>query len=409
MRRLICGLGLLLAWQATAQSSAFLMRQASGTSTNPESAPMEMLMASRGRWHFMLHGLLSLNDQRQTGPRGRDQRFSTNWLMGSATRSIGRGSLMLRTMLSAEPGTIDDRAYPELFQTGETAFGRAIIDGQHPHDFVMELAAEYGHPIGANTIGYLYVAPIGDPALGPVAFPHRASAMEIPQAVISHHFQDSTHIASNVITAGVERGKWRIEASAFHGAEPDEERWDLDGGELDSSAARLSYAPTPRWQMQVSTGFLGRPEKLEPGDAKRTTGSVSYSIPFRGGAWSSTAVWGQIYKESHDTTLSAVLVESTVRFLGRHHVSARVEIADKDELFPHFHRTNQVERPALPVATFRITAWTAGYTFDVIRAKTFIAGVGGNVTLYEYPELLNGFYGQDARAAMLFVRGRLGN
>jgi hypothetical protein len=387
-------------------ASAFLMQQASGTSANPAAAPMAMRMWSMGKWNVMAHGAAFLESTEQTGPRGRDKIFSTNWLMVSATRDIGGGALMLRTMLSAEPATISDRLYPELFQTGETAFGKQIIDGQHPHDLFMELAFEYAH-LFRDAMLNLYVAPVGDPALGPVAFPHRTSAMEIPQAVIGHHFEDSTHIASNVITLGVTRGMWRVEASAFHGAEPDEDRWDLDGGKLDSGSVRIAFTPSPRWSMQTSTGYLGKPEKLEPGDAKRTTASVSYTLPFRDGTWSSTALWGRIYKESHDATLGAWLAESTVQFLRRHHVSARYEVADKDELFPHFHRTGKVERPALPVPTFRVKALTAGYTFDAIVARGLTAGVGANYTWYAFPELLNGFYGEKPRATMLFLRAHL--
>jgi len=158
-----------------------------------------MTMFHSGSWNVMLHGIVFLNDTHQTGFRGRDKDFSTNWAMLMAERSAGRGAIMLRAMLSGEAATISSRKYPELFQTGETAFGRQIIDGQHPHDFFMELAVEYAHPIESAT-GYLYVAPVGDPALGPVAYPHRESAMETPQAVLSHHFQDSTHISYNVVT-----------------------------------------------------------------------------------------------------------------------------------------------------------------------------------------------------------------
>lgn len=407
MRRLLLLVLLAAATPAAAQhthhhgadpATAFLLGQASGTSRNPGAAPMEMLMFEHGRWQLMLHGVVSLNDMRQTGPRGDDKLFSTNWLMLAGARPLGGGSLMLRTMLSAEPATISDREYPLLFQTGETAFGRQIIDGQHPHDFFMELAAAYARPVG-RSMWHLYVAPVGDPALGPVAFPHRASAMEFPQAVLGHHFHDSTHIAYNVITTGLTRGMFTLEASAFHGAEPDEERWDLDGGALDSSSVRLSFAPSPRWSAQLSTGVLGKPEALEPGDAKRTTASISHS----NGWWSSTVLWGQIYKESTDAHLTAWLAESTVRLLRRHHVSARFEMADKDELFPHRH-SNVVVRPAPVVPTFRIKALTVGYTFDALLTRTFAVGIGANTTVYDFPAVLEGFYGEDPRATMMFIR-----
>lgn len=384
----------------------FLMQQSSGTAANPDALPMTMAMTQLGRWHLMAHGFATFDSVAQTGPRGRDQRFSTNWGMFAAQRPLGRGSLLLRSMLSLEPATIRRRAYPELFQTGETAFGKQIIDGQHPHDFFMELAAEYARPVGARGVAFVYVAPVGDPALGPVAFPHRESAMEIPQAVLGHHFQDSTHVAYDVVTAGAQYGAVRFEASAFHGAEPDEERWDLDGGKLDSESVRLTFLPTPRLTAQASFGYLTKPEKLEPGDAKRWTSSVSYSLPFAGGSWASSLIWGRIYKESHDTTLQSYLAESTLRFAGRHSISTRLEAADKDELFPHFHPTGRIERPARPVATFRIQALTVGYTLDVLTRGTVRYGIGANRTWYRFAEILQGFYGEAPRATTVYLRVR---
>lgn len=382
---------------------AFLMQQAGGTNANP-AAEHEHMMLMEGSWHLMLHGYASLNELRATGPRGGEKDFSTNWLMVSGQRPLGGGHLLLRTMLSLEPATISGRKYPELFQTGETAFGKQLIDGQHPHDLFMELAVEYAHSLGTRGLGYLYFAPVGDPALGPVGFPHRDSAGDIPQAPLGHHFEDSTHITSDVLTAGVSFGMVRFEASAFHGAEPDEERWDLDGGRIDSESARLTLTPIPSLSAQVSYGYLSKPEKLEPGDQKRTTASVSYT---RGG-WSSSAIWGRVYKESHDNTIEAITLESTLHFARRHTFSARYEDADKDELFPHIHRTGKIERPALPVPTFRVKAATVGYTFDVLRHGPWRLGAGGNYTWYRFPEILNGFYGEKPRTKVVFVRARLG-
>src|SRR5438067_458732 len=183
---------MLIAAALRAQTSELPMEQASGTGRNPDAAPMSMLMTAEGKWTLALHAQVFLNRANDSGPRGGAKTFSTNWLMGTASRPLAGGTLAFRTMLSAEPATISQRKYPELFQTGETAFGKQLIDGQHPHDFFMELAAEYVHSIGRAT-SYLYLAPVGDPALGPVAFPHRHSAMELPQAPISHHYLDSTH------------------------------------------------------------------------------------------------------------------------------------------------------------------------------------------------------------------------
>ena len=376
----------------------FLMEQASGTSRNPASAPMPMLMSMRGNWMLMLHGQVFLIRANDSGPRGASKTFSTNWLMASASRSFAGGTLMFRSMLSLEPATIGGRKYPELFQTGETAFGKSLIDAQHPHDFFMELAAEYARSIGRST-AYLYVAPVGDPALGPVAFPHRDSAMEIPQAPIGHHFLDSTHIAFNVVTAGVKCGPVTAEGSAFHGREPDEKRYDIEGGRIDSWSARVAVEPLRNLALQVSTGRMNEPEFVEPGYAKRTTASASYIL----GSWSSTIAWGEVYKEVHDKTLRALLAESSLRVWSRHHVTARWESDDKDELFPH-PILKTVPRPPLPVRVFRVQASTFGYTFDVMKN----VGIGANVTTYHFPAILEGFYGAHPHAVLVFARARLG-
>ena len=387
---------------AAGEAQSIFLQQASGTSVAPAGQALPMTMFRSGSWNVMLHGIAFLNDTHQSGFRGRDRTFSTNWAMLMAQRPAASGAIMLRAMFSAEAATISDRKYPELFQTGETAFGKQIIDGQHPHDFFMELAAEYAHPIGSAT-GYLYLAPVGDPALGPVAYPHRESAMEIPQAVLSHHFQDSTHISYNVVTAGVALRAVRIEASAFHGAEPDENRWNIDGGRIDSASGRLTFTPTSNLVAQVSFGYLTKPEKLEPGDAKRTTASVSYAA----GPLAITAVWGRGYKESHDQNLESYLAESTLH-LGRSWIAARFEDVQKDELFQHVHTSPVIVFPRFPVPVFRVKAATLGYTFDFLVRGSARYGIGANYTLYRFPEILKVFYGERPRARMLYIRTRWG-
>jgi hypothetical protein len=403
MRKLLCLIALTALPLRAQDASELLMNQAGGTSANPAAAH-EHLMLMEGSWHLMLHGAAFLDDLRATGPRGGEKTFSTNWMMISAQRPLGGGHLLLRAMLSAEPATISGRKYPEPFQTGETAFGKQLIDGQHPHDLFMELAAEYARSLGAHALGYVYFAPVGDPALGPVGFPHRDSASEIPQAPLGHHYEDSTHISDDVVTAGVAWRVVRFEASAFHGAEPDEERWDLDGGWLDSESARLVITPVPSVSAQASFGYLTHPEKLEPGDQKRTTASISYT---RGG-WAASAIWGRVTKESHDNTVEAIALESTLRFLNRNAIAVRFEDAEKDELFPHTHPTGKIERPPLPVPTFRVKAATVGYTFDFLRRGALRVGAGGNYTWYRFPEILNGFYGERPRTRVVYVRARLG-
>lgn len=348
--------------------SDLLMRQASGTGMNPQAAPMEMSMTHHGDWMLMLHGQAFVSDVQQSGPRGADKFFSANWGMAMADRKLGDGHLMLRAMLSLEPATVGKK-YPELFQTGETLDNRPIVDAQHPHDFFMELAAEYARPLTGNTIGYIYAAPVGDPALGPVAYPHRASASELPQATLSHHLQDSTHIAGSVITLGAQRGALGYAFSGFHGREPDENRWDINTGRIDSWSARVTFDPSPNWSAQVSTGHLHHPEALEPGDVQRTTASVAYS-----NAFSSTSL---IYGHSEGNSFVA---ESVLHF-GMNYVTGRGEVVDK---------------------AFRVKALTLGYTRDLLPG----AGVGTNVTLYSIPDSGKAEYGSSPRAYYLFVRLR---
>jgi hypothetical protein len=360
-------------------TSALLMRQASGTSMNPGAAPMHMTMTMRGDWMLMLHGAAFVSQVVQSGPRGGDKLFSTNWAMGMAERPLGGGHLMFRSMLSLEPLTVG-RKYPELFQTGEK-----VIDGQHPHDFFMEVAAEYARPLTANTIGYIYAAPFGDPALGPVAYPHRASAAEIPQATLSHHVQDSTHIAGSVVTVGAQSGMFGYAVSGFHGREPDERRWDIDTGRIDSWSARVTFDPTPNVTAQLSTGHLTHPEELEPGNIQRTTASIAYSTA----AWNTSLIVGR-NDRSEGRTTNAFVGESVFKFGGVNYLTGRGEIVDKDELIAD--------------ENVCVKALTIGYSRDVFA----MTAVGANVTRYSIPAAIRPMYGSSPRSLYLFVRLRSG-
>jgi hypothetical protein len=360
-----------------------LMRQASGTSMNPAAAPMHMTMTQYGDWMVMLHGQAFVSQVVQSGPRGEDKFFSTNWIMGMADRPLSGGHLVLRSMLSLEPLTVGKK-YPELFQTGETIDRRPIVDAQHPHDFFMELAAEYAHPLPGNAIGYVYAAPFGDPSLGPVAYPHRASASELPQATLSHHVQDSTHIAGSVLTLGAQDGMFGASVSGFHGREPDENRWNIDTGRIDSWAARITFDPTPNWTAQISTGHLQHPEAAEAENVQRTTASVAYSTE----TWHSSLIFGHNDK-THGRSTNAYVAESVVRF-GRNYVTGRCEIVDKDEI---------------PIPA-RIRALTAGYSRDVMTAHSLSGAVGANVTVYAFPPRLDPIYGSSPHSLYVFLRVR---
>lgn len=387
-------------------AGAALMQHASGTSVDPASAPHGMLMKNAGGWNLMFHGVLFITDEQQTGPRGGDKFFSVNWFMGMAEHRIGNGSFVFRTMLSLDPATVSERRYPELFQTGETAFGRPITDGQHPHDLFMELALEYAHPFGDRTMLELYAAPVGDPALGPVAFSHRASASEIPQAPLGHHLQDSSHIADEVFTAAIKHGIWRIEAGGFHGAEPDENRWNIDAGGVDSWAARVTLAPRSNWSAQASVGRLHHPEAAEAGDILRSTASVTYDRPFDRGNWAASLIWGRNHKTAQQRNINSYLFESTLRFLEKNYLAGRVELVDKDELFSNQPLLQQQLANTVG-SVFRIGAYTLGYTRDFKLIPQLQTGIGANFTLYSLPSAIKPFYGDHPAGAMLFFRVRL--
>ena len=387
-------------------SDAYLMRQVSGTAANPAAAPEAMFMRRMGSWTTMLHGVASLNEIQQTGPRGGDKFFVSNWFMGLAQRRAGSGSFQARAMLSLEPATITKRRYPLLFQSGETQFGNPIADGQHPHDLVMELGAQYARPIAENTVLAVYAAVVGDPALGPVAFSHRVSAQELPQAALGHHIQDSSHIANTVVTLGVSRGVLRLEASGFHGGEPDENRWNFDGGGVDSWASRLTLSPTANWSGQVSVGRLKEPEAHEQNDIVRATASVTYAGRLNAGFWAASLIWGRNHKTAVDRNLNSYLAESVVQFGQKNYVTGRVELVDRDELL-HGGDQHSGKEEIAEGSVFRVGSVTLGYTRALGTVSGFEVGLGGNLTVYSVPAALAALYGDRPSGFLTYLRFRL--
>jgi len=387
-------------------ASVDLMVFASGTSVNPQSWPMPMEMLHHADWSFMFMGAGFLVEEQQTGPRGADKLYSPNWGMFGAEHPLGRGSFQFDLMLSLEPATVTDRRYPELLQTGETAYGRPLVDAQHPHNFIMALGVHYAYPLGESTVLELYFAPVGDPALGPVAFPHRASAAELPQAPLGHHWQDSTHIADEVVTAGIKYKKVRLEASGFYGTEPDENRWHIDTGAINSWSTRLSYFPARDWVAQVSVGRLAHPERQEPGDVVRTTASVEYTKPMQGSSWSTSLIWGRNHDTLFHRNTNSYLLESVAPWRGRNFFTGRVELVDKDELFndqPDLEEFLTVTAGS----TYRIGAYTAGYTRDLGTFHKVETGIGANFTGYSMPDAIRPYYGTHPIAVSVFLRLRL--
>jgi len=386
----------------------FLIDESSGTGVQPSAWPMPMLMTNAGEWRLLWMAQAFLVDTQQTGPLGADKFYSTNWGMLSAVHHLGGGEVMLRTMLSLEPATVSGEYYPLLFQTGETAYGKPIVNGQHPHDFLMELSVQYAHHIGEHALWDFYYAVVGDPALGPVAYPHRASATETPQATLGHHWEDSTHILYNVATAGLSYKVVRIETSGFHGAEPDENRWNVTYGAMNSYSGRLSFAPSSRWAAQVSAGHLTRIEALEQGDVVRTTASVEYIMPRpHGNAWATSLIWGRNWKTTGKYGTNAVLAETVVPFKDKNFFSGRYEWSQRDELFANYPALAEKLFVETGSHWFDINAYTVGYTRDIGTFWNIETGLGANVMFYGIPDAIKPYYGDHPLGVNVYLRLRL--
>ncbi len=381
-----------------------LRHSASGTSLDPDSSTPPMLVRMSGRWMEMLHGQAIVVEQQQTGPRGHDKFFSVNWVMGMAQRSTAHGQWTFVSMLSLEPATITGRYYPELFQQGETAFGKPIVDGQHPHDLFMELAALYDQNLGERGVATLYAAVVGDPALGPVAFPHRASAESDPLAPLAHHLQDSTHIAYDVLTGGLTWGWARIEASGFHGREPGENRWTIYQGAVDSWSTRLTAALARDWIAQYSVGRLTSPEALHPQeDILRQTASVAMHYAWTSTELDATAVWGRNHTIGTDVNANGYLFEAETRLRARQSLWTRMENDDRT--------TDLLGALSPPEETVvgRVQAYTGGYAHRIWHSDWSAVELGAQGTLYETPERLLPFYGPHPVGVAALLHWRIGH
>jgi hypothetical protein len=285
-----------------------MMREASGTAWQPESSPMRGGSYTLEDWSLMAQGYVNGIYNHQGGKRGDSKFISTNMAMLMGARSLGPGIVGFRSMLSLEP-LMGKTGYPELLQTGETADGENhLIDRQHPHDLFMELAITYSLPLTKELSIFFYGGLPGEPALGPPAFMHRLSGIDIPDAPITHHWLDSTHITEGVITSGITHNNWKIEGSVFNGREPDQHRYNIETRSLDSWSTRVTYNPTDNWSAQLSYGYLNSPEGLSPEvSVRRTTASLSYNLPFDNNNWATTLAWGH-NKNSPGNTLDGIFL-----------------------------------------------------------------------------------------------------
>lgn len=330
-----------------------------GTNWLPRSAAMGGRHFAAGDWSLSGHAMATVIGVRERGPRGDDAVFSTNYAMLGGSRALGPGTLSVAVMGSLEPA-MGPRGYPLLLQTGESADGTSPLhDRQHPHDLVMELGALYTAPVEAGLDVFVYAAPVGSPAFGPLPFMHRASADGLMRAPISHHTQDAAHITYGVITAGViSEQRLKLEVSAFNGREPDERRWNVEPPRFDSFATRVAIRLGANVALQASVAQASSPERLHPGiDANRLSASLTWNRPLVNGSWQTTAAIGRV--KTKRTTIPVPEARRTFPEPVLQHYLALVEETGipEDSLILFFPERSQVG--VLLETSAQVGAWTA--------------------------------------------------
>jgi hypothetical protein len=379
-------------------------RNGSGTGWLPDESPMYGYMFHKNKWMYMLHGNVFLRYNKQDllekGSRGDSKFDAPNWAMFMGQRRVGKNGLFhFSTMFSLDPVIAGGEGYPLLFQTGETYKGEPLIDRQHPHDLFSELSVSYSHALSPKADVFAYVGYPGEPAIGPVAFMHRPSALNNPDAPLTHHWTDATHITFGVATLGVRYGKLKLEGSSFTGREPDEDRYDFDKPRFDSRSGRLSFNPTSNWTMQVSHAFIKEPESLHPGeDVNRTTASVVYSkYKGFGNYFNASAVWGvnktKKHKGEHGVLVEASATQRRLGVYGRYEwVQKSTEELSLDEDI-HGHD-----------AIFPVHALTAGLNYDMFSLGQTRIAAGGHLTFFSPDDRLSSLYGQNPLGAQIYLR-----
>ena len=373
----------------------------SGTSRLPgnEGAMHGLHLNVAEDWMVMAHGYASGVYTNQSGPRSDDKTYVQSMAMLTAERQFDGGRLQIKSMLSLEP-LMSNRGYPNLFATGETAGGEPLVDRQHPHDLFMELAARVDFDIADNAQLFLYGGPVGEPALGPSAFMHRGSAKLNPEAPITHHWFDSSHITYGVATAGLASRQFQLEGSIFTGREPDEDRWNIEKPRFDSWSVRATFNPSPEWAIQVSHGFLKQPEfTIHPDENEhRTTASAHYA---NSNGLTAMAAFSSKNRDP-GPTLTAYLVEANWDIDDHHSVFGRFENVKNDELFP-VHASPQHEVP------FRVSKFQAGYAYRLPLAGPLNLALGGTVSAFAKPDALDVAYGKNPIGFTLFAKFSLGH
>lgn len=389
-------------WLAAVSMAAIGNSPAWAQSADPQAHQHHQMTGTPTGWHFMQDGVVLGLFNDQGGPRGGNEFKVPNWWMGMLSRQSGRHEFGLNMMFSLDPATVGEEGYREIFQVGEAFEGKPLIDRQHPHDLFMQLAASWRLTFSEHTALTVSGGPAGEPTLGPTAFMHRPSASNLVLAPLGHHTFDSTHISFGVLAASVDAGRWTFEGSVFNGREPDEHRWDIDFGAMDSVAGRVWFRPAAGWEAQVSTGYLRDPEELTPGNAVRTTASLAW-MKADAGDFRAFAI-GYGVNAAHDELRHGVFGEYSVE-KGPNGVTGRVEFQQVETAvlltgeIPDDH--HDAEPPAL------VTAISLAGTRRFLTVRGFEAALGGQVVFHVTPEVLQETHGDAPVSWQLFLRLRL--
>jgi hypothetical protein len=368
------------------------------TLQSPVSSQEHVHADTTGGWRFMDSGILYAQFNHQGSARGDDEFVAPSWWMGMGSRNSSHGQLTFASMFSLDPALVGKDGYAELFQVGEALNGQPLIDRQHPHDFFMQLSGTWRIPLSSSTGLTVAGGPVGEPAIGPVAFMHRASAGDNPTAPLGHHTLDSTHIAFGVVTAAVDHGPWIFEGSIFNGREPDDNRWNFDFGKLDSYSGRLWFRPTPQWDLQISAAHLTEPEELEPGNITRTTASASWTRARSNDLSAFTIAYGR--NDTDHGAHNAILVEGA-RSIRSNAFYTRFEVVQVDTAIL---LGNQVIDEGDSNLKDPVFALTVGGVREVLRRPRLDVGIGGDITIDRTPTALKAAYGSSPVSFHVYLR-----
>lgn len=379
-------------------------RDGSGTSWVPDQTPMYGYMFHGKKWMTMVHGSFFIRytdqDVFNQGSRGGKQFDVPDWFMAMTQRQVGgNGLFSINTMFSFDPFLVGPGGYPLLFQTGESYKGKPLVDIQHPHDLFAEISPDYTQRIAKNTDISVSVGYPGEPALGPPVFMHRLSAINDPDAPLSHHYADATHITFGVATLGFRYSDIKLEGSVFNGREPDENRYNFDRPRFDSYSVRLSYNPSDEWALQVSNGWLHSPEDLEPlQNQVRFTASAIYTKTLNGDSYiATTLVYGQDHFSDNQKTLPSVLLESSWQ-MHKTAIYGRFEYVQKDA--EELALTGSY--PADPDFTVNELTLGVNHVLTSIGQTNLTGGIQG--TLNISPSQLKTLYGSAPVGAEIYIR-----